>query len=70
MLGIEEFYESIDFGDVYLRVTESGLVNFSCMKADFDKWSNSQEVEFDLLRPSERRAFLKAFESKMQKSMT
>lgn len=64
-----DYYEHIDLGDRYLRITESGFAQISEIKGDFDRWSNSQEMEFDLNRPSERRAFLRLYESRMQKSV-
>jgi len=64
-----DYYEHIDFGDRYLHITESGFAQVSEIKGDFDRWSNSQEMEFDLNRHSERRAFLRLYESRMQKSV-
>lgn len=66
-LGIDEEEKySLDFGNCYIRFLDNGAAQFSCSKADFDRWANSQEYEFDLYRPAERRAFLNVFESKMQ----
>lgn len=65
-LGIEEEERySMELGDCYIRFLENGAAQFSCSKSDFDRWANSQEYEFDLYRPSERRAFLNVFQSKM-----
>lgn len=65
-LGIsEEERYSLDFGGCFIRFLDNGLAQFSCSKSDFDRWANSQEYEFDLYRPSERRAFLNIFETKM-----
>lgn len=67
-LGIEEEDRySFSFGDVLIRFLDNGAAQFSCAKADFDRWANSQDYEFDLYRSSERRAFLNLFESGMQK---
>ena len=34
------------------------IVRISCKHKDFDRWSNSEEMTFDLNRRSEKRAFI------------
>lgn len=53
---LDELYSWNFFGRNMMIVGDR--IRISCIHKDFDRWANSEELVFDIVRPSERRNFV------------
>lgn len=65
-LELDFEYGMLELGDACLRsVGANGeIVDISKDKSNFDRWANSVDLSFDLLKKSERKSFIDFVENK------